>query len=226
MVWTVNERIANDLTEIFKLKNFYALPNPIDCDEILSKSEMPCDIEFDKNKLNVVILGRLSSEKGISRVLKAVSSGAFCGCRDYHLYVIGGGDNLEKIRSRLVELKINDRVTMLGSKANPFPYLKQADLLICPSRYESFGLVMIEAMLLKVPVITTATSGGRYVTQDGRYAVCVENNDGALCEAVREYLSNPDSYRFSVEEAYEWARMHDTSRFADRLLYLLNKCQK
>ena len=225
MVWTVNEIIAEELRTLFPSNNFYALPNPINCNEILKKSEEPADVVFDKNKTNIVLLGRISGEKGFGRVIRIMAQDIFNEYPNVHVYIIGGGEHKEAFEKRINELGLSDKVTMLGSKSNPYPLLKQADLLISPSKYESFGLVMMEAMLLNIPVISTATTGGKYVTQNGKYACLVENNNSSLQEAIYNFLKNPDFYNFPKEKAKQWAFEHDTSKFGCRLIELLEKCE-
>ena len=114
---------------------------------------------------------------------------------------------------------------MLGPQANPFPYLKQANLLILPSKFESFGLVIMEAMLLEVPVIATATTGAKYVTQNGKYACCVENSDEVLQNAIYQFLQNPKSYNYPKSDAQKWVWQHDISEFGQKLNDLLEKCE-
>ena len=225
MVWTVNETIANELRNIFPSDNFYSLPNPINCNEIIKKSEEPSDIVFDKTKTNIVLLGRISSEKGFGRVVRVMSEDIFEKFPNTHLYIIGEGPAKEYYERKINELGLCDKVTLLGSKANPYPILKQADLLISPSKFESFGLVMMEAMLLNVPVIATSTTGAKYVTQNGKYAQCVENNNSSLHDAIYKFLENPNSYNFPKEEAKKWVWEHDTDLFASRLKELLRKCE-
>ncbi len=226
MVWTVNSAVADGLSQALSLNNVKALPNPIDCDEIIKKSKVPCDVTFDKNKINLVFLGRISREKGVIRILKMIASNAFENSNDYHFYFIGGGDSLEHLKSKIKEIGFEHRITFLGSQSNPYPYLKQADLLICPSIYESFGLVMIEAMLFYIPVITTATVGGKYVTQDNMLACCVENDDVALQEAILKFIEDPSSYNYPLEDAKQWALKHDISEFGKTLHQLLRQCDE
>ena len=225
MIWTVNGIIANDLKAIFPSENFYALPNPIDCNAILKKATEPCDTVFSKHEINIVLLGRISSEKGFGRVVGIMSQGLFERFKNAHIYIIGGGVHEQAFKKKLAALGLSNRVTLLGSKSNPYPYLKQADLLICPSKYKSFGLVMLEAMLLNVPIIATATTGAKYVTQNGKYACCVENNDESLRKAIEHFLDKPDSYHYSQEEIQKWVWKHDISVFKERLLELLEKCE-
>lgn len=225
MVWNVNQDIANGLSKVFSLQNFHALPNPIDCNEVLKKSSEPCEDIFDKTKINIVMLGRISKEKGFERVVRIMSNDIFLQRPEVHLYIIGDGGR-KSIEKMISNFGITDRVTLLGAKSNPYPYLKQAQFLISPSIYESFGLVMMEAMLLKVPVITTATTGGKYITQNNKYARCVENDDTALQKAIEEFLNDESSYKYSLEEAEQWVWQHDIKIFGEKILNLLDECTK
>ncbi|MBQ8213564.1 MAG: glycosyltransferase [Clostridia bacterium] len=219
-VWTVTSGIAEESNALYKTSIFQPLPLSIDCSAISQKAMMPCDTEFDKSKTNLILLGRVSSEKGFSRILKKMPSLS----RDFpsvHLHMIGGGNNLPQLQRKCTEMGLDHCITFWGAQANPFPFLKQGQLFICPSHYESFGLVMMEAMFLGIPLITTATTGGKYVTQNGTLAKCVDNTDEALYDAVRSFLQNPAGYNYSLERAKQWAHSHDRIHFAKRLLNLL-----
>ena len=116
-------------------------------------------------------------------------------------------------------------VFLLGKKENPFNYLAQADLFVCPSRRESFGLVILEAMALGIPVITTATAGGKCVTKDGTLAMCVDNTDEALAEAIVQFLDAPEKYPYSVEEAKKEAQSYDLPHYQENILKLLKQLE-
>lgn len=220
MIWTVSETTAKEMGECFSLDNIYPLPNPLDCDRIEKKAQGDCDLVFDRTQRNLIMIGRMSKEKGFYRVLRAMCGDLLSKYPDVHLYVIGNGTTDDHVRAYVEKSGMADRVSLLGPKADPYPYLKQAQALICPSWSESFGLVMLEAMLLKVDVITTDTVGGRYITQDGKYGRCVQNDDAALCGAIRAYLEGGGGY--PREDAQKWAYAHDIRYFNEKLLDLLD----
>ena len=224
MIWAVNKIISDEMQDIFLSNNIYALPNPINCNDILKKSLIPCDRIFDKTKINIVLLGRISPEKGFGRILKIIKQNTEKFFK-VHVYIIGEGTYQDTVQKYIDNHNLSDKITLLGKQTNPYPYLKQADLLVAPSMFESFGLVMMEAMLLNIPVIATETTGAKYVTQNGKYALCVENNDEALRDAIYEFIDNPDSYNYSQTEAQKWVWQHDTSKFKERILELLKECE-
>ena len=225
MVWTVSEAIQHEIESKTNLKNVCALPNPINCSEINKKAAEKCDLVFDSEKTNIVMIGRLSKEKGFARVIEFMCNNVFKKYPNTHLYILGGG-NIDGYKNFINKFEHNEKISLLGAKENPFPYLKQSQLLICPSIDESFGLVLLEAMFLKIPVITTDTVGGKYVTQHNTLGCCVNNSAPALQAAVEAFLADANTYKYSLDAAKNWAEQHDLKFFEKRILELLEKCDK
>lgn len=225
-IWTVSDVVAQEMGACFSLNNVYALPNPLNCEAIQSMACEDCDTKLDSSKTNFIMIGRMSPEKGFQRVLRFMCQDVLSKYPQAQLYLIGNDTDDAKLKLRIEQLGMADRVCLLGPKANPYPYLKQAQYLICPSVSESFGLVMLEAMLLGVRVITTDTVGGRYITKDGTCGCCVLNDDGALQTAVERYLRDINAYTYDMDEARQWAYDHDISRFGTRLLELLSNKER
>ncbi len=209
-VWTLNERINDGLNKAFGLKNTRILPNPIDCEIIAEKAN--CPSEFYHNcGINMVVVGRLSHEKGVMRVLLALKN-LEPQEKDVHLHIVGDGPEREALEHAANDTK-NVFVHFYGRKENPYPYISSSDILICPSYHESFGIVMLEAMTLKVPIITTDTVGGRYITENGKYGILTENSDEALAEKLFEYIIDPRIVEEFTAAAYEHARKFDIVEF-------------
>lgn len=225
MIWTVCDTIKTDIEERLKLKNVYTLPNPINCMEIYEKSAKDCDLVFDETKTNIVMIGRLSQEKGFMRVIKILVKNIFKEYPNTHLYIIGDGA-IPAYQKFINKFNYNNKIDLLGPKDNPFPYLKQAQLFICPSYHESFGLALIEAMLLKIPIITTDTVGGKYLTQNNKLAYCVKNDDLSIQNAIEEFLNDTKNYPYSVNTTQQWAEKHDLKFFEKNILDLLSKFEK
>lgn len=221
MIWTVSEPLAEEMAACFSLSNVHALPNPLDCQTIVAQSQKECDLTTDPLHIHFIMIGRMSEEKGFHRVLHFMCNNVLPKYPNARLWVIGRDTNDIRVQERVERLGVSDQVCLLGPKGNPYPYLKQAQFLICPSTWESFGLVILEAMLLGVRVITTDTVGGIYTTQNGTLAHCVPNTDQALQTAVEGYLQDINSYPYDMEKARQWAEAHDITRFAQTLQTLL-----
>ncbi|MBK7391772.1 MAG: glycosyltransferase [Chloracidobacterium sp.] len=82
---------------------------------------------------------------------------AFAKVRDKNtqLLLIGKGALLEKIRSQVASLNLQERVLFLGHQSNPFKYVARADCFVLPSDFEGFPNVLIEALACGTPVIST-----------------------------------------------------------------------
>ena len=73
--------------------------------------------------------------------------------KDFHLYIIGDGDEKEKLIERTKKLDLENYVTFLGNQKNPFKYLKEMDLFYLSSRYEGQGMVILEAKSVGLDVL-------------------------------------------------------------------------
>ena len=152
-------------------KRFVVIRNTIPGDEIQAQARMSLsgDPDFaafraDKS-FRVVNLARLSPEKNQTRLMDAVEILNARGV-DISVYILGRGallSELEQYRGR----KGLENVRFLGLKENPFPYLAGADALVLSSDYEGQPLVILEAMALGVPCVSTRIPGPDGMLADG-----------------------------------------------------------
>lgn len=105
--------------------------------------------EFHTRKLKVCgIVGVLTNIKGIDQVLRSLTN-----LEDYALIIIGSGREQVTLQNLARKLKIEYRCHFGGFRKDARIYLRHFDYFIMPSRSEGFGLALMEAVLLKVPVI-------------------------------------------------------------------------
>ncbi len=107
-----------------------------------------------------VYVGSFSDRKGVRWLLEAF---AVCALDrpDLELTMLGGGPLQRVLEQRVKDLGLSGRVTVLGAVAPPevFEHLRTADLLVHASRYETFGMTMVEAIAAGVPVLATRCGG-------------------------------------------------------------------
>jgi glycosyltransferase involved in cell wall biosynthesis/GT2 family glycosyltransferase len=149
----------------------------------------------------VFFAGRFESRKGIDTLLEAMER-VLPDYSDLRL-VLAGEDRqlapgLPPVGASFLDRHRRqpwiDRVTMLGVVGDEtlHEHYANADLVVLPSRYESFGLVMVEAMMHGKPLVTADTSGVREVVRDGVDGLLVEpGNVDQLERAIRRLLDNP-----------------------------------
>jgi glycosyltransferase involved in cell wall biosynthesis len=131
-----------------------------------------------------------------------------------HLAVVGGTAGSpypELARS----LNLEDRVHFLGFRQDVPDLMKAADFLVFPSRYEPFGLVVLEAMATGIPVITAATTGAaELVTPDCGIVLPDSDDTQALAEALNQLVKCDRQQRQkmglvarTIAEQHSWANM-------------------
>ena len=151
---------------------------------------------FDENLINIVVIARLSEEKGIPRAIEALAQSKRT---DIHYYIIGDGPKKEEIVRLISKLQLDAHVTMLGEQSDPYKYLSQADWLLVPSFHEAAPLVFDEAMLMGIKVITTKTTSAEEMVGYEHGIVCENSTNGIVCvltsvdKAARSATENVDN---------------------------------
>jgi glycosyltransferase involved in cell wall biosynthesis len=147
---------------------------------------------------------RLEPQKGVDVAIQALAD-----IPDAHLVVLGEGPQ----RAELERLA-NDRVHLLGRVPDVAAWLRRADVLVHPARWEGFGLALLEAMLASLPVVATRVSSIPEIVVDGETGLLVPPDDAsALAAAVNRVLADPAVYgergRARAQAEFSVAEMTD-----------------
>lgn len=204
----VTENVRRILLEKFgEGINTTVISNPIRKDNILALAEQgECDIPKSPDTLRVFYLGRLQEEKGADRLLEAHKRLIDEG-KKLELIMVGDGCDMDKLRGYVDQNGLKASVKMLGYLDNPYVYMKTADLFVCPSRAEGFGLVLVEAMILDLPVMSTDCAGPNEILDGGKYGMIVENSTDGIYNGIKKFVENPsllDEYSSMSKERREY----------------------
>jgi D-inositol-3-phosphate glycosyltransferase len=165
----------------------------------------------------LLFVGRLTPIKGLETLLRALAVLRCDGLAAARLtlLVVGGTKDDEAgsghLRRLAEELGIAGWVDFRGPQPqDALPdYYAAADLCLMPSRYESFGMVALEAMASGVPVIASRAGGLAVTVQDGTTGRLVPEGDvGALARAVVGLLADEPGRRALGTRAVDWARRY------------------
>lgn len=188
-----------------------------------SKEEVD-DICFDKNRINLVSVGKLVPSKGYDRLLrihnKLIKEGNLI-----HTYILGIGEYKKKFDKFIQENDLNDSFTLVGYKKNPYKYVKKCDLYVCSSRREGFSTAVTESLIVGTPVISTECSGAvELLGENNEYGVVVENNEKSLYEGLKNLLSDKKKIKYYHEQAVKRAeffkketRVHEVEELFESL---------
>lgn len=168
------------------------IPNMIDQSYILQKAEEFCPY-IRKDVTQIVTLCRLSPEKHIENAIFAAQKLKEAGIA-FQWHLVGSGSEEEKLRKTAASAGVADVFLFEGNQANPYPYLKYADLFVHPSYVESQGIVILEAMSLGIPCVVTKSLGPCEFIQDGVNGILTEQSPESLAEKVEEILTDPQLY--------------------------------
>ena len=105
-------------------------------------------------------------------------------------YLIGYGGDEKLIRQKITEAGMQDKVVVLGKKDNPYPYIKDCDVYVQPSRYEGKSVAVREAQLLGKPVIITAFPTAGSQLQDGVDGLIVPLDNEKCAQCIALLLKN------------------------------------
>ena len=150
------------------------LPNLTDVDGVKRKGQLLSEEVFDTEKFNIVSVGRIAYEKGMDFAVSVCAKLVNAGFRNIQWWIVGDGPEMNNLKKQIQSLNMEEYINLVGMKQNPYPYIKQADLYVQPSRVESFGLTIAETLILGKPVLATNT--------DGAQAMLVDGQTGILCD--------------------------------------------
>lgn len=188
----VSENVRESYVELFGDRpEAVTLYNTIDDAEILARSLHPLPDLAKKRKFTAVTLGRLSTEKGYDRLLQIHKCLLDDGL-DHDLWILGEGPERPTLEAYIGENGLEDSVKLFGFQPNPYPFLREADLLVCSSRYEGFSTFVTEGLLIGKPIMTTDCSGMRELLGDSEFGLIVENHADGLYGGMRKMLSDHD----------------------------------
>lgn len=135
----------------------------------------------------IVTLGRLSAEKGQDIIPEVAAELAARGV-DFRWYLIGDGKLRSVIEEKAAALGVADRVVLLGTKTNPYPYLKEADLYVQTSVHEGFCITLGEAKAFDLPIVSTNCAGAHEQLNGFNNSRIVERKKDEILQAVLQLL--------------------------------------
>lgn len=197
----VSENVREGFTELFGNEpESVVIYNTIDDKEIIEKASLPLPREVQKNKLTLLMLGRLMPQKNYPRLLKTAKELLDEGF-DFDLWILGDGVDRPKLEKYIEENNLNENITLFGFQDNPYPFIKNADLLVCSSNYEGFSTFVTEGLILGKTVVTTNCSGMDELLGENEYGIITENNDDAFLTGLRKIISDSDLLNSYTEKA-------------------------
>ena len=162
----------------------------------------------------ICAVGRLVHLKGFDFLIEAFAKSKY---QDLNLVILGQGPMHDSLLSLAQSLNIADRVHLLGFINPPASVMQNAQALVLSSRWEGFGNVLVEALALGIPIVSTDCPGGvRTILMDGCLGKIVPIDDlDAMAKAIDDTIFNPCG---SPEDRKSRARDFDPTRITKEYL--------
>lgn len=200
------------------------LRNPIPIDEIKSKSL--ADIPALQGDKIFVSVNRLHSRKGFHKLLSAHAKLIAEGF-SHHIYIVGDGEERASLEEQIKKLKVENTFHLLGTKTNPYPYIKNADYFIMPSESEGWPLVIADALILKKPILATNVGGIPEMITHGKTGYLVNYDEQSIYDGIKNFLTNPELLQTINENLRNSEEMFDNQKIFDKIEgILLNLAEK
>ena len=146
----------------------------------------------------IVALGRFVHKKGFDMLLRSLSRLAG---RDIRLYLAGDGVERQRLMGLAADLNIEKNVHFAGWQDDVRSFLLQGDLFVLPSRYEPFGIAVLEAMACGLPIVATKCHGPVEILDAGSAWLCDADED-SLTGALRTAINDAGGRRRRAQAAW------------------------
>lgn len=148
----VSNGVENEMKNDYKIKTntIKTIYNPLNMIEINEKLNKPNVVDVKEKYL--LICGRLEEQKNIERMINVFIHGDFY--KNYKLVIIGVGSLKEYLLNKIKMENMEDKIILKGWQENVYQWMKKSELLVCTSDYESFGMVLAEALACDTKVVS------------------------------------------------------------------------
>ena len=209
----VSQTVKEDFQTIFDWKKpIDVIYNTVESDVIKEKSaETVEDVLFNNGEINFISVGKVIPVKGYDRLInltKRLKDDGF----SVHTYIVGKGEEQATLEKQVAECGIEDSWTFVGFRANPYKYVKAADLYVCSSIREGFSTAVTESLIIGTPVVSTNCSGAyELLGYNNEYGIVTENNEESLYQGIKKMLEG-DNLAYYKQKAQERGAAFNTEK--------------
>ena len=182
-------------------------------------------LRFSENQL--VIVGRLTEFKGHRYLIDIISILKDRVC-DFKLIIVGSGHLEMKLKDLVRSKNLTKFVTFLGYKSNGRDYMANSDIVLIPSRAEGFGVVVLEAMSVKKPIIAfNVPSLNELIENEKTGYLIAPYNIELYAKKIEQLINNPEKRNEISNNAHKKLKeyfclermLKETISFYESLLY-------
>lgn len=167
------------------------LHNVIDNQEIFEKADQQIEWKKKPGETQLLAVGRLTQQKNFAYLIDTCGKLKAEGY-PFHLNILGEGPEKENLERQIQVLELEETVQLKGFTNNPYPWMKQADIVVCSSKYEGISTVVQESLILGKPVVTTPCTGMKELLGESEYGLIADDFVDGLYQSLRKMMDSPE----------------------------------
>ena len=206
-VIVVSSQLRDKYAGIYGKDKVCVIKNTINIGQVEEESLRPIEEEYSSNFFKIAIVGRLVPLKRHSFIISSMPELVRrCGDK-IRLYIFGDGPEKKNLQELIASAKVEDNVRLMGNLQPFYPHFKNMDLLVMPSDQEGLPMTLLEALVLKVPIIAHATGGIPELLLDGELGTLVKDHtESAYLEAIVDLMRNMELATTRALNGHQYAR--------------------
>ncbi|ALF59151.1 glycosyltransferase family 4 protein [Psychrobacter urativorans] len=174
-----------------------------------------------ENTKIVLAVGRLTPIKGFDLLLQSWLE-VNKAMPDWTLKIVGEGEDRSKLTNFLIENNLTDSVELVGNTDNVEEYYKQAEIFCLSSRFEGFGMVLVEALAFGLPIVSFDCEAGPAEILENTGSILVAQNDIKHLASSLIKLMKDDEQRKSISlRSKEKAKIYQPENIISQWIDLL-----
>lgn len=160
-------------------------------DKIKKLANKEIGFEDDFDGIRILTVGRLSKEKGQDMTIPVLAKLKEHGYK-VRWYCVGEGNVRSYYEKLIKKHSLEEDYILLGSKTNPYPFMKECDIYVQPSRHEGYCITLAEAKAFNKSIVTTNFTGANEQIENNETGLISEVNGTDLYIKIKSLLDNDD----------------------------------
>lgn len=192
--------------------------NPVDCDRMIQSAKTETADSYD-----LLFVGRLTAPKNPQKFIRIVHEVKKNGI-PVRCAMLGEGELYHSCAKLIADMGLGKEIAMLGFRKNPYPYIKNARLLVITSDWEGYGLAACEASVLGTPVLAGRAGGLETIFAQVPEVFCESEHEFA--GKIIRLLCSPAEYEEFQKKLKKKISMEGISHYMDRIQRIYHSCGK
>lgn len=210
-------KLINQLPDLYDKTD--AFSNVISQELVVKMADEGTGFTDNFNGTRILTVGRLSKEKGQDLTIPVLAKLRAHGY-NVRWYCIGDGVAMGQYEQLIKKYGVENDYLLLGADPNPYPFMKQCDIYVQPSRHEGYCITLSEAKCFENPIITTNFTGAGEQIVNNQTGIVIDFGEQQLYTAIKRLLDN-EILRNTIKKNLKY-EIADSTKGLDKLYKIID----